>query len=861
MDARNWQRLKAIFTRVVEAPADDREALIASLCDGDDGLRAEVESLLAAHDDTKGPLADNGAEGMAAWFAGPSVAGRRFGPYRIVREIGRGGMGAVFLAERADGEFERQVALKIVGRSWAWSDLARRFRRERQILASLNHPNIAHLLDGGVSDEGEPYFVMEYVEGLRIDAWCQARELAPGDRLRLFVDVCRGVAHAHQRRIVHRDLKPSNILVTGGGVPKLLDFGIARMLDPGQAGEQTITEYRAFTPDYASPEQVKGERGLTAASDVYSLGVLLERLLAPEVTGASGETRPELPPSLRLIVGKARRVDPTARYASAGELADDIERYLAGARVSARDEAWWRRLRDRMPPRRAVAAAVVLVALAVAGGAWSASTGWRDDGGTSAAPASSAATPVAPHAVASLAVLPLAVGEAGPGRVLDDPAWRLGMVEGLSSSLGHVAGLTVRPVATMATYLEQPSEPVKAGRTLQVDAVLAGDVVPAATGWRVRMALVDVATGQRLWHDEVVGDANDLLASHGAIAGRVSAALARPLSATAVPAGRRAAVGTEAGEAYLSGALALATSMRDVGHIFTARDAFERAIRLAPDFALAHAGLASSYTLAGSLTLLAPRDAYPQAERAARRALALDPNLDMAHVALGEVAADFTWDWEAAETSFERALALAPNSAPAHQAYAEFLARLGRFAEADRHSARARAIDPTRANYVALRALSYYLEHRYAEAIAQADAALAMDPHTYLAWLYASASHAARGDHVAGLEAARRAAALTGGDLSDIFVAACNHAVGHQRADAEAMLRRLQSFERTRYVDPFLFVAVYAYLGETDRAFDALQDAYRERSYWMTSLKVHPVVDGLRGDPRMAAMMARMRLR
>ena len=167
-------------------------------------------------------------------------------------------MGAVFLAERADGEFQRQVALKIVGRTFAGDDVLRRFRRERQIHATLNHPHIAHLLDGGVSADGEPFFVMEYVDGVRIDEYCDRHARTLQERLLLMVAVCRAVAHAHERQIIHRDLKPSNILVTEAGVPKLLDFGIARVLDEtGGGGDQTLTEYRAFTPEYASPEQTR----------------------------------------------------------------------------------------------------------------------------------------------------------------------------------------------------------------------------------------------------------------------------------------------------------------------------------------------------------------------------------------------------------------------------------------------------------------------------------------------------------------------------------------------------------------------------------------------------------------------------
>src|SRR5690606_25102516 len=224
------------------------------------------------------------AELDANAFAGGDAAlapGVRVGAYRIVHEIGRGGMGVVYLAERADEEFEKRVALKVVKRGMDTDEVLRRFRHERQILASLEHPNIARLLDGGATSDGRPYLVMEHVEGEPIDAYCDRRRLGIRERLELFRAVCDAVQHAHQRLVVHRDIKPSNILVTAAGEPKLLDFGIAKLLDDSSpdATPHTRTGLRLLTPEYASPEQVRGAP-VTTASDVYALGIVLYRLLS-----------------------------------------------------------------------------------------------------------------------------------------------------------------------------------------------------------------------------------------------------------------------------------------------------------------------------------------------------------------------------------------------------------------------------------------------------------------------------------------------------------------------------------------------------------------------------------------------------
>ncbi|HEX7050199.1 MAG TPA: serine/threonine-protein kinase [Longimicrobiales bacterium] len=331
-----WRSVQALFDAALDLPPDEVERWLDARCGTDPELRAEVERLLHASDRTGGFLDAPAAEFAAPLLARepelaapPTAAGTRIGPYRIVRELGHGGMGTVFLAERADGHFEHRVALKRVRHAFATEDRVRRFVEERQILASMSHPEIARLLDGGVAADGTPYLVMEYVDGEPIDRYCDARRLPVEARLRLFERVCRAVQYAHGNLVVHRDLKPSNILVTADGAVKLLDFGIAKVLargaDEAPAMSLTHAGLRPMTPEYASPEQVRGDV-VSTATDVYALGALLYTLLAGrpphgargrtlrEIEAAVLETEPE-PPSA-VVARAAKRATAAAKAAT-----------------------------------------------------------------------------------------------------------------------------------------------------------------------------------------------------------------------------------------------------------------------------------------------------------------------------------------------------------------------------------------------------------------------------------------------------------------------------------------------------------------------------------------------------------------
>ncbi len=399
LNARDLARMQSIFDAALEHPAAEREAFVARECAGDDELRARVARLLAVEARHAADRLVKGAVRTAAVsFAGPGDhSGRMLGPYRLLREIGQGGMGTVWLAERADDAYRARVAVKFVRGGFGNTELTRRFRDERQILADLRHPNIAALLDGGEAPDGTPYLVMEYIDGEPISTWAATRALPLARRLRLFRLVCDAVQHAHGALVVHRDIKPSNVLVAADGTPKLLDFGIAKLVGAGATSETTAVA-RRFTPSYASPEQLRGERA-TVATDVYSLGVLLYELVTDRhpfaADGASTdevrrrvlEVEPPRPSDalrqpagarvvrpravagdLDNIIAKAMRKEPAGRYASVVHLADDVDRALDGRPVLAQPTSVAYRWRKFVRRHADLVAAAVLLLVTLGAG-------------------------------------------------------------------------------------------------------------------------------------------------------------------------------------------------------------------------------------------------------------------------------------------------------------------------------------------------------------------------------------------------------------------------------------------------------------------------------------------------------------
>jgi serine/threonine protein kinase/tetratricopeptide (TPR) repeat protein len=648
-----WRRTQEVFLAAAVLPRAERASLLDTECGSDAALRARVERMLAA-DETSDSLLDH-APGSSMAPAAPDRVGRRVGPYRIVRELGRGGMGAVFLAERVD--VGKRVALKLVRDGLARPDHVERFLLERRVLARLEHPNIAQLFDAGVADDDTPYFAMEYVDGRPLDRYCDEHRLDVDARVGLFEMACAAVAAAHAEGVVHRDLKPSNILVTKpgtletGGQVKLLDFGIAKVLGEGPTGaSRTQTDVRPMTPEYAAPEQ-RARGAVTPATDVYALGLLLYRLLSghpapppPPPDGAIGEPDPPRPgsrqplPSDRVtspvtgsdpgealtpeaiatarsttpdalraalrgdldrITAKALAPHPADRYSSAVELLEDVRRYRAGLEVRARPARRSRRgLRAR---RRTAGVAVgVLVALFTVAGL----RAWRSP---------PLAASFAGSGPATVAVLPFDYTGPGEHRYLGD-----GIVSLLSSAFDATDGLrAVEPRAVFGTLNAGTGEPPGAravARRLGAPMYVVGEVVEIDDRLRISATLRDT-TDRVLAQVPVEGQPEALFALLDQVAGRLLVAMLGRRQASLA---QRAALSTgslPALRAYLQGERHLRSGQYD-----TAVDAFERAVAEDPEFVLAHYRLSTTATWTAR-SLVRRRSAVLAAERAGQLGL------------------------------------------------------------------------------------------------------------------------------------------------------------------------------------------------------------------------------------------------
>jgi len=826
-DLERFQHIESAFHGALERPeGPDRDAFVASAGAKDPTVSEELRELLEAH------------ARVEAAVPAESAPLPRFGAWQATRVLGRGGMGTVYLADRADGAFQMSAAVKVVPLALASPEIEDRFRRERQFLAMLDHPRIARLLDGGVSREGLPYLVMEFVAGQTIDVYCDQRHLDVRARVALMRHVLEALEYVHSRGVIHRDIKPSNIQVDAAGQPRLLDFGTARLVDP-PAGE-AVTRSLAFTPHYASPEQARGEMP-TAASDIYSAGVLLYKLLTgrlpyqfPEISpssvaaiiAAADPEPPGLDDGLNAVLAKALQKEPAARYESAAAMAEDLGRWLEGRPVAARSPG--SRLRRLFKPGRVMAAAAALVLCAVA----AVPLLWKAGGRTT-----------------SIVVLPFADLSGDPAnQYLAD-----GLTDEITDALVRIKDLRVIARSSAFQFKGAAADVREIGSRLGVAHVLEGSI--ARTGDRVTVVahLERVSSNSREWSQTYERDAAELSGMQTDLVERV----ARTLKAGAVPGGPHAHVPVpEAHRLLMEGRYEFQHSTPEA--VARAEADFRRAIALDPRYAPPYEGLAAAihaedYASAGTLR---NQDERGAAEQWLRKALEIDPELPQARSLMAEFAMQYDWDWKRAETELRRALA-GGSSVGTEVWYAFFLVFHGRFAEAEEHLRRAQDLDPFGTRTLHDVALMINLEGRFAEAreiwlraANLAPAMLAPKIMVQFTWIEEGRPELALPE-VWKLKQQFPPAALV-----EAMAQARN---GHR----DQALRLMQPFE-AQYPNTAVtmqwFALVYAFLGDEADTVKWLDRSADRKEFQVLNVAVHPVFASMRHSPAFQALQKRIGL-
>jgi serine/threonine protein kinase/tetratricopeptide (TPR) repeat protein len=889
LSAADLMRMSRLLDEALPLDAAGRQAWLDALAPEHRDLAPALKKALLT-EDGQVPKLESLADlpslgpGMGAFSLDDSaglVVGTIVGPYRLIRELGRGGMGSVWLGERSDGSLKRQVALKLPHSSLAKNQLVERFNRERDILANLVHAHIARLYDAGVTAEGQPWLALEYVEGQALTTWCDARKLGIPERLALFQQVLAAVHYAHRMQVIHRDLKPANILVTGDGEVRLLDFGIAKLMVEGEAHETALTQIggRALSPQYASPEQILG-KPLGSSSDVYSLGVVLHELLtgalpyqltrsskaaleeailsveptrasdtdiSPTIAAARGGSPKEIAAALKgdvdTILQTALTKNPADRYDSAKALADDIDRFLRGQKVEAKPATMSSRVGKFVRRNRGATVMTTIAMVMTLVGA----IAWPSRQPTHIEQIPTEVTPTATLSEKSVAVLPFV----DMSEKKDQEYFSDGLSEELIGLLAKVPGLHV-PARTSSFYFKgKPDDISTIAGKLHVANVLEGSVRKSGKQLRITVQLVRADNGYHLWSETYDRKLDDIFKIQDDIAGQVVKALKVSLLAETMPM-TKGTQNQEAYDLYLQARSLRRNSTKEGAS--TAIDYLHRATQLEPRFAAAWAELSRTRAWQSMGGFSPTNSIIAEARDAAHQAMALDPDLAEAHLAIGAISLNFDWNWAEAEREYRRAMELEPHNAYILRLASEVPQSLGRLDETRRLLERSIALDPLdERSYRAIGDLEFYAG-RLTEAEAAYRKALDIFPtkpfiHRDLGMVLLAEGNTSLALTFIQLE--------SDGASREQGLAMLYSAIG-RKTDSDAALAELENNYAT--VSAFAIAEIYAYRGQIDQAFDWLERAYRQRDAGLLSLKGDPLLKNIERDPRYKALLRKMKL-
>jgi serine/threonine protein kinase/Flp pilus assembly protein TadD len=860
-----WHQAEDLYHAALERPANQRSAFLLEATGGDDSLRQEVESLLSRQSESESLIESPGSEisnrepGLPRQ-AGGGIVGKTISHYRVIEKLGAGGMGVVYRAH--DVRLDRDVALKVLPAGRLAREAARnRFHKEALALAKLNQPHIGAIYDFD-SQEGVDFLVMEYVPGTTLAEQLASGPLPESEVCRLGAQIVSALEEAHQQGIVHRDLKPGNIVMTPKGQAKVLDFGLAKLLQPANevltVDELSSTALGVGTLPYMAPEQLRGA-GADARTDIYSAGAVLYEMATgqrpfPETQGPrlidsifhQAPQRPSalnrrISPALESLILKALDKDPERRHQSAKELVVDLNRLRASTPVAATAAPVPRLLRRPWLITATALALVVVTLIFVlnAGGLRQRLLGRPNT-----------------TRIESLAVLPLDNLSHDP----DQEYFAEGLTEALIGELSQISALRVIS-RTSAMQYKGTKKPLKQiAAELHVDGLVEGSVQRSGDRVRITAELIYAQSDTHLWARSYDFELRDVLTLESNVARAIADEIQVKLTSREkahLTAARQ--VNPAAYEDYLQGRYEW--NKRTAEGLGRAIEFFEQAISKDPRYALAYAGLADSQLLlAYAAEVTSPVEAVPKARAAALKALTLDETLAEAHAALGAIRFFYDWDWSGAEMEFNRAIELKPGYATAHHWYGLYLEWMGRITEATAELQRAQQLDPLSLIISVNVSSAYYVAGDHKGAVEQLRKTLELDPSFWVAYWNMGEALIALRQYSEAIADLQKAVELSAGNTGALAVLGYAYAVAGERGKAEHVLQELTNLTKHRYISPMDIAYVEIGLGNKDQAFAWMEKAYQERSRSLVALKVDPLLDPLRSDPRFQNLLRRMHL-
>ncbi len=892
MNSQRWQKVKGLFDEVVELEPEKRKRFLDHSCGADEELRREVENLLAASDEAESFMEQPAVREVASLIIESRetlTSGKPFAHYEIIKQLGAGGMGEVYLAH--DKKLDRRVAIKILNHQFSQHQAnLQRFTQEAKSASSLNHPHILVIYEIGTDGEVH-YIASEFIEGKTLREMMAKSPMKLLEVLDSSIQIAQGLTAAHGASIVHRDIKPENIMVRPDGYVKILDFGLAKLVEQKVIGledstlmqNQTSKGLILGTVNYMSPEQAKGER-VDARTDIFSFGVVIYEMIAGRTPFASDSlsetfanlinTEPQplsrfaanVPEELQRIVAKLLKKNRDERYQTMQDLLTDLK--------DLRDTLAYDERREKSPSPVKIEAGAILPATTGNRHPRTAETHNHFTGQINRHK-SLAAFVLAVLLVGaiglgyyffaakksvsnanvkkSLAVLPFVnASQDSTADFISD-----GITESIINNLSQLGGLRVMSRNSAFRFKNNQTDTKNIASQLAVESLVTGDIKQIGDKYVINVRLINASDDSQIWGNQYVRPSTDILAAQNEIAQAVAQNLRVKLSDSEQQRLRKNyTANVEAYQLYLRGRFHVFKLTPP--EVYKGISFLQQAIAIDPNYALAYSGISDAYRSLALGSELRPTEVLPKSKAAAYQAIEIDDGLSEGHAALGMTIFWGDWDWTGAEDQFKRALELNPNDVNVHLFYAHSLSNLGRHAEALAEIKLARELDPLFPLCNALEGQFLLHAGRVEEALERLRITFELAPNFWMPHVFASSVYTEKRMYMEAIAEARQARELSPYQTASVAYEGYALAKAGRRDEARAVLNELLKLSTERFIPPAHIALIYNGLGDRDKTFEWLEKGYEERDPKMTFLKVEPKWKNLRDDPQFKDLLRRM---